>query len=73
METQAPYNTGTVRKATPQVDALRALQEVLTVEQIQRFADKCRKMKEAGEWGEVGIMFVSGDAKKVYKKVVENF
>lgn len=61
------------RRIHPQLDALRTLQETLTTEQIQALADALRQMKKANCFGEVGIMFVSGDAKKVYRKVVENF
>ena len=68
-ETTVQYTT----KQTPQVTALRSLQDVLTTEQIQRFADECKRMKETGEWGEVVIVFVNGDPKKVSVKMSWNF
>lgn len=68
-ETTVQYTT----KQTPQVNALRSLQDVLSTEQIQRFADECKRMKDAGEWGEVVIVFVNGDPKKIAVKMSRSF
>jgi len=51
---QAPYKT------TPQVNALRSLQDVFTIEQIQEIADQCKELLESGGWGEIMIRFDNG-------------
>lgn len=55
---------------TPQVDALRAMQESLTNEQIIMLAEILRQTKGRG-WGTVAVVFKDGRADTVTTTISE--
>lgn len=45
---------------TPQITALRTLQETFSTVQIQQIANACVELRDKGGWGEIVVKFDNG-------------